>query len=120
MVVSLGVEDKHGHIGKDSRICFSHQRKNKDALSPERKERLEALKGWVWDILEYQWEEGFKNLKAYADEHGHCRVSKRYKTPDGYNLGKWVVRQRGKKDTMSPERRERLKGLKGWVWSARK
>ena len=36
------------------------QRRVKDTLAKERKNRLEALKGWEWDIPSAQWEEGFQ------------------------------------------------------------
>jgi len=95
-----------------------HQRYTRDNLEDEKRERLDALPEWIWDILEYQWEEGFDHLKAYADLYGHCRVSETHKTMDGYNLGLWVARQRARKDHLSPECRKRLKALHGWDWDS--
>jgi len=46
-------------------------------------------------------------------------VPDKHKTPDGYNLGRWVSKQRQRKDTMSAERRQRLDEL-GFVWSTKK
>ncbi|HAY45631.1 MAG TPA: hypothetical protein DCY55_05035, partial [Gammaproteobacteria bacterium] len=73
--------------------------------------------GFVWDPLSEKWEEGFTAVKAYKEQHGHCRVPKNHKLND-YNLGQWVLMQRKAKDRMSLERKQRLDDL-GFVWHAR-
>ena len=64
------------------------------------------------------WEEGFAKLVQYMEIEGDTRVSLRYQTDDGYNLGTWVSeqRQKKKKNKLSQDRQDRLEGLKGWVW----
>ena len=90
------------------------QRVNKNKVSEERKQRLDAL-GFIWDLLADQWEDGLQHLMQFVKENGHCRVHSQYKSPDGYRLGGWVVFQRVKHDGMSAERKARLDAL-GFVW----
>ena len=92
------------------------QRTNKKGLDPSRLQRLEALSGWDWDPYLSRWEEGFSRLKQFSEREGHCRVPRSYKTEEGYRLGAWVNTQRNDKDSMRPDRRQRLEALSGWSW----
>ena len=89
-MVQLSLKTKDGFsLGQ----WIGMQRRNKGKLSSERIERLNAL-NFVWNIIEFQWEQGFLNLKKYFEKYGHIRVLLRYKTKDGYKLGNWVIYQR--------------------------
>jgi len=44
-------------------------------------------------------------------------VPQRYKTDDDYRLGQWVLDRRRDKETMEPDRRQRLESLPGWSWN---
>ena len=41
-----------------------------------------------------QWNEGYQEAKRYFDAHGDLNVPADYVSPNGYNLGNWVKRQR--------------------------
>ncbi len=97
-------------------VWINNQRKAKDEMPSERKQRLDDL-GFVWDFLTEQWEESFTALQAYKEQHGDCRVPQGLKF-NGFNLGRWVSVQRMKKDQMTPERKQRLDDL-GFIWDAR-
>ena len=86
-------------------------------MSPERKQRLDSVEGWVWDPHKAGWEEGFSRFLKYVDEKGNGLVPMRYKDPaDDFKLGQWVSHQRKFETTMSPERKQRLDSVEGWVW----
>jgi hypothetical protein len=83
-------------------------------LSNEHRRRLDDL-GFIWNILEADWEEGFKYLKIYKDREGHCRVPTSHKE-GSFSLGNWVSFQRSEKDDLSAERRQKLDDLE-FVWN---
>ncbi len=89
------------------------QRRHKDTMSPERKRRLDAI-GFVWDAIEYAWEEGLAALTVFKKREGHCGVPDRY-IEGTFRLGQWVGVQRANKETMRPERKQRLNAI-GFVW----
>jgi superfamily II DNA or RNA helicase len=88
-------------------------------LEEERRRRLEILPGWTWTALEDAWEDGFARLEGYCRREGDSRVPKRHRDADGFQLGRWVVRQRGEyqRETLEDERRRRLEALPGWTWT---
>ena len=51
--------------------------------------------GMIWgNRNDRQWNEGYQEAKCYFDAHGNLNVPAEYVSPDGYNLGNWVKRQR--------------------------
>lgn len=60
-------------------------------LTLERKRKLDEL-GFVWSLrskrIEDHWDEMFKQLQEYKDQHGDCLVPSRHE--QNLKLGKWV------------------------------
>jgi hypothetical protein len=102
---------------------LSTQRNNfrSGSLSKSRIERLEALPGWTWNLLDHQWEEGFVILSTFVDREGHARVPQRFQE-SRFQLGLWTANQRAsfRRGAISKERAERLEALPGWQWGISK
>ena len=107
------VPDNHREQSYRLGSWVSNQRQDKDTMSPDCRQRLDAL-GFVWNVLTVQWEEGFRCLEIYRQRERHCRVPQLHHE-QGYRLGRWVNTQRQDKDTMLPDRRQRLDTL-DFVW----
>ena len=88
------------------------QRQTKDTMSAERRQRLNDI-GFVWDVLDAQWEEAFAALMQFKAREGHCNVPERYREGN-FPLGSWVNRQR-LNTKMSDERKQRLNEI-GFIW----
>jgi hypothetical protein len=48
------------------------QRDAKDRMEPPRRQRLETLPGWSWNVLSRQWDEGLFRLKEFAEREGQA------------------------------------------------
>ena len=87
--------DENATLGKwvgGQRVQKKKFDKNERAtITQERIDRLNAIE-FVWDLDAAFWEERFRELEAYQEEHGHCRVPR-----DGSELGGWVHNQRARK-----------------------
>jgi hypothetical protein len=90
------------------------QRYAKDTMPAERRELLDEI-GFVWDVHEAKWEEGFAALEKFKAREGHCDVPQRYRGDGAFSLGTWVTYQRAKKGTMSAEHIQRLDEI-GFNW----
>ena len=82
------------------------QRQPKTKISPERRQRLDEI-GFVWDPHESAWEEGFAALTTFKAREDHCCPLQRH-VEGSFKRGKWVNRQRVRRDSMSAEHRQRL------------
>ena len=91
---------------------YQRIRKKKNRLSNERIKRLEEI-GFIWDLFEYDWEQGFAALKKFMTREAHCRAPISH-IEGTYRLGRWIGDQREKKD-MSAEHRKRLDAI-GFAW----
>jgi len=89
---------------------------NKRNLSPNRIEKLENI-GFIWDPLEEQFEKGFQETLLYKERTGNPNADARYKTSEGYPLGRWQSHQREnyKKGKLSTERIKHLEEI-DFIW----
>jgi Helicase associated domain len=91
------------------------QRTNKDKMSNEHRQRLNDI-GFIWNVNEAKWQDGFSALEKFKGREGHCNVPVKHREGT-YRLGSWVNNQRTTKNTiMSNERRQRLDKI-GFVWT---
>ena len=57
--------------------------------------RLESIGiKWIKPRKVPEWDIAYSYAKQYYEENGHLFVPKRYVTPDGFTLGKWIWEQR--------------------------
>lgn len=95
------------------------QRERKSQMSAYRKEKLESLPGWKWDVrsnlVEENWAFGFDVLKKYCKKYGHAIVPNRFHL-EKFNLGKWVQTQRREKAKLDLKKVKLLSDLPKWSW----
>ena len=109
----LHVPKEHSEGAFKLRVWINTQRATKDSMPPERRERLDAL-GFDWDPFSSAWEQGIAFLRKFKEREGHCRVPRQH-IEGAFKLGQWVITQRTMRDSMVPERREKLDAV-GFVW----
>jgi superfamily II DNA or RNA helicase len=99
-------------------VTTQRQHHARGRLEPDRVRRLEALPGWSWNTWDTKWDEGFRRLSQYVEQHGKAQMPQGYQDEDKYRLGSWVTTQRTAygKGTLSVERQCRLEELPGWSW----
>jgi superfamily II DNA or RNA helicase len=99
---------------------IQRQRQNSDILPAEQRRRLDELQ-FEWDPIEAEWECGFFALQSFKTREGHCGVPTNH-IEGIFPLGKWAARQRKNRDTMPPDRNEKLSTVGflwepfGWAW----
>ena len=86
-----------GTVCGRSRICQRHggtlaRKPVRNSSAAERRQQLDTL-GFIWDVLEANWEDGFRHLTIFKEREGHCRVPSRH-VENGFRLGGWVETQR--------------------------
>ena len=86
---------------------------DKEIIPLIRRQRLDEL-GFVWEPWEEDWNEGFSYLQSHKEREGHCRVPLGHRENE-YKLGRWVNKQRTRKESMPIDRQARLEAL-GFVW----
>lgn len=101
-------------------VNTQRDRRLRGTLSAEREERLAKRPGWSWDPNADRWEEGFRHLLAYVQEHGHAAVPPRFIFND-YRLGQWAMVQRNAqaRSSLDANRSSRLEAVPGWSFDPR-
>ena len=107
--LELGRNSGRGLKGGLSKVHFDMPIK----VSQEFAEKLRLI---TIEQTSESWEFWFGLLESYVEDTSSSRVPAEYKTPGGYNLGSWVQAQRGRKDFLSIERKNRLLTLPEWTW----
>ncbi len=97
-------------------VC--EQRKRRDVLDISKKEALEKLPDWNWNVNDALWDKGYEYLLRFVEREGHAGVTWVH-SEDGYKLGSWVAAQRARRENMPGERKLRLEQLPGWRWKSR-
>lgn len=92
------------------------QRVNQDKLSALRRRRLDAI-GFIWDLRNRAWEEGFFALKTFRARKGHSGVPQDH-IEGAFKLGQWVNLQRTRQKNLQVERKRRLDSV-GFIWDPR-
>ena len=93
-------------------VLRQRQDKRKGQLSIERVERLERL-DFVWNAPQTAWERMLLKLKDFKRRQGHCNVPPR--APKTYELGRWVAKQRSRREKLSDDQTRGLEKL-GFNW----
>lgn len=92
----LDIPDKHvtaGGFHLGTWLTAQRTRCRQGRLAAARFRLLDRL-GITWDPAEATWMRSYRELAAFAEEHGHFTVPADYKTADGVLLAGWGTLQR--------------------------
>ena len=95
------------------------QRREYQGMSRLRIQKLEEI-GFVWDVNAELWRDGYSRLCKYQKKYGSTELmSPEYMDKDGYLLGRWVIKQRTKKEILSKNQIDCLESISDWAWNKR-
>jgi superfamily II DNA or RNA helicase len=116
-LVSLDYKTDDG-VGLGAWVGAQRQKYRKRQLSLEKQKTLEQLPGWSWDPFHDQWQEGLRQLNQYVKNKGNALVPAKYKTKEGFALGRWVRRRRWdySQGKLSTNKQKVLEQLSSWKW----
>jgi hypothetical protein len=120
----LRVPHRHVEDGHKLGAWITKRRitKKKGSLCPEEERRYNEI-GFIWDVLEEQWETMFTALTQFNQREGHCNVLTRHiEHMDGganLRLGDWLNNQRQKRrlGKLDAKREKRLVESLGVKWN---
>jgi hypothetical protein len=109
-VENEGHVNVHQHLKTEDNFSLgkwvSTQRINREKLTQDQISRLDSL-DFDWDPINSKWEEYFSLLEKYVQENGNANVHHR-NVVGNFRLGRWVGRQRDKKDKLTTDKKEIL------------
>ena len=81
-----------------------------------------TLFGKLNETLTASWDYMYEEAKKYYEQNGNLEVPKRYKTPEGYSLGTWLLTQKRVRSgdiggILTKERIDKLNAI-GIVWAS--
>ncbi len=77
-----------------SQLRTAKRGKTERRLTENQIRQLDSI-GMQWEKRsDTAWWEGYRQAKAYFEQHGNLNVSSTYVTPEGFAMGKWLSRQR--------------------------
>ena len=88
-------------------LWVSNRRATKSSLNKEQVLQLDSI-GFIWDWRKWRWDKGFEALVEFKETYGHCDVRRGYAMTSGFKLLIWVQEQRGNKDKLPTDLREKL------------
>jgi len=96
-------------------IRYEYKIKRK-SLTEERINILESI-GFVWNIIEFEFNQKVDYLIAYKNDNGHLDISNNHVSPDGLNIGLWMqyLRARYNNNSLEQNRIDTLDKI-GFVW----
>lgn len=89
----------------------------KESLSNEKIDALNKI-GMIWCPLKTKDDIGYEHALTYYKKYGDLIVPEKYKSEDGYKLGRWIERKRRKKKDgrLSKELQDKLEEI-GMIWN---
>lgn len=84
---------KIGKMSLGRWVVKQRQSYNQQRMPRSKSERLQALKGWSWDLAEDAFDTQFSLLERYVASHGDALVPQQYRN-GGIRLGGWVNERR--------------------------
>lgn len=97
-------------------VHHQKDRQKKGQLSLYQQERLEGIGiQWIQPKEKVCWDRAYQYAEEFYNENGHLFVDRCYISSDGFELGKWIYKQREKYCQLSEERIEMLEDI-GMFW----
>ena len=129
--VVLNIENLYsiGAVEEEMQIAMTYYRSlgEDDAIVNDHFQIIDEVRNCIAlfeklnDTLTASWDLMYEKAKAYYEDNGNLEIPYKYKTPDGYSLGHWILTQKRVRTgdapgILSPERIAKLDAI-GMVWS---